>query len=119
MDFNKFFKSFHYALQGVKSAFGEQNMRVHLLGAICALITAFLTKLSTLEWCILVLVIALVFAAEMFNTAIEKVVDLASPEFHPLAKAAKDIAAGAVLVIACMSVIIGILIFIPKWMSLL
>ena len=61
------------------------------------------------------LVISLVIGAELFNTAMERVVDLASPNIHPLAKDAKDIAAGAVLVFASASVIIGILIFLPKW----
>ena len=118
MDFNKFFKSFGYAFQGIKTAFSEQNMRVHAVATVIVIVAGLLTRLTTVEWCIILVVIALVLAFEMMNTAIEKVVDLASPTIHPLAKAAKDIAAGAVLVIACMSVIIGILIFIPKWISL-
>ena len=118
MDKDKFFRSFGFAIEGIKVALKEQNLRLHLLSAIIVIILAILTGLTIIEWCIIVIVIFLVLAAEIFNTSIEKVVDLVSPNFHPLAKAAKDIAAGAVLVIASMSVIIGILIFIPKWISL-
>ena len=118
MDKQKFFRSFYYAFQGIVSSMKEQNMRIHLFAAIVTIVASIVTGLSILEWCIVIIVVALVIGAEMFNTAIEKVVDLVSPDFHPLAKLAKDIAAGAVLVFACMSVIIGILIFVPKWLSL-
>ena len=118
MDKDKFFRSFGFAIGGIKVALKEQNLRFYLLSAIIVIILAILTGLTIIEWCIIIIVIFLVLAAEIFNTAIEKVVDLVSPNFHPLAKAAKDIAAGAVLVIASMSVIIEILIFIPKWISL-
>ena len=115
MDIRKFFKSFGYAIQGVATAMSEQNFRFHLLSAITVVIAGLLTGLSITEWIIIVLVIALVIGAEMFNTAIERVVDLASPDYHPLAKQAKDIAAASVLVFAACSVIIGLLIFLPKW----
>ncbi|MEK4230038.1 diacylglycerol kinase family protein [Solibacillus sp. FSL H8-0538] len=115
MNVRKFFHSFGYAAQGIMTATKEQNMRFHLLCGAFVLIAGLWTGLSTTEWLILVLVTALVVATELINTAIERVVDLASPELHPLAKDAKDVAAGAVLVIACASVIIGVLIFIPKW----
>ena len=72
----------------------EQNFRFHVLSAVIVVIAGLLTGLSIMEWIIIVLVIALVIGAEMFNTAIERVVDLASPDYHPLAKQAKDIAAG-------------------------
>lgn len=116
MDWRKFVYSFRYALEGMRTALSEQNMRFHLVSAIVVLIAGARTGLSTLEWCVIIVVIGLVLAAEMFNTALERVVDLASPDIHPLAKQAKDIAAGAVLVIAGMSVIIGLLIFLPKWL---
>ena len=115
MDWRKFIFSFRYAIEGVLTALGEQNMRVHLFSAIVVVVAGLLTGLSVLEWCVIVVVIGLVIAVEMLNTALERVVDLASPDIHPLAKQAKDIAAGAVLVIAVMSVIIGLLIFLPKW----
>ncbi len=115
MDIRKFIKSFGYAIQGIVTAMSEQNFRFHVLSAVIVMIAGLLTGLSIMEWIIIVLVITLVMGAEMFNTAIERVVDLVSPDYHPLAKQAKDIAAAAVLVFAACSVIIGILIFLPKW----
>ena len=93
----------------------EQNFRFHLLSAVIVIIAGLFTGLSILEWIVIILVIALVIGAEMLNTAIERVVDLVSPDYHPLAKQAKDIAAASVLVFAACSVIIGMLIFLPKW----
>lgn len=115
MDIRKFIKSFSYAIQGIVTAMSEQNFRFHLLSTVIVVIAGFLTGLSITEWMIIVLVITLVIGAEMFNTAIERVVNLVSPDYHPLAKQAKDIAAASVLVFAACSVIIGILIFLPKW----
>ena len=116
MNVRKFFRSFRYAMEGILTAVNEQNFRFHLVSAIIVIIAGVLTGLTTVEWSIIVLVIFLVIGAELINTAIERVVDLASPEFHPIAKQAKDIAAGAVLVFALASVIIGLLIFLPKWL---
>lgn len=116
MNASKFFKSFRYAVAGIVTATKEQNLRFHLLSAVIVLLAGIFTGLSMMEWLIIVLVMALVIGTEMVNTAIERVVDLASPEIHPLAKEAKDIAAGAVLVFAVISVIIGLLIFLPKWL---
>lgn len=115
MDIRKFIKSFGYAAEGLLTAMGEQNIRFHYTSAAVVCVIGCFTGLSLVEWMILILVMALVIGAELFNTAIERVVDLASPEIHPLAKQAKDIAAGAVLVFAAASVIIGMLIFLPKW----
>ena len=115
MDIRKFIRSFGYAAEGLIIAMREQNIRFHYTSAAVVWLVGFFTGLSVMEWMILILVMALVIGAELFNTAIERVVDLASPEIHPLAKQAKDIAAGAVLVFAIASVIIGMLIFLPKW----
>jgi len=115
MDLRKYLRSFGYAFEGILTAWKEQNFRSHLISAVIVLIAGFFTGLSRVEWFIVLLLIALMFALEMMNTAIERVVDLASTELHPLAKQAKDIAAGAVLVFAVLSAIIGLLIFIPKW----
>ena len=79
----------------------------------------FLLKIKTAEWCILVLTIASVWGAEAMNAALERNVDLVTEEWKPLAKKAKDLAAGAVLIYAIGSVIIGIIIFLPKLISLL
>ncbi|MBD8028318.1 diacylglycerol kinase family protein [Ureibacillus sp. Re31] len=115
MDVHKLIKSFGYALFGIRTSLNEQNMRIHLFSAIIVVIAGALTGISITEWLILIIAMALVIGAEMMNTAIEAVVNLASPEYHPLAKQAKDVAAGAVLVFAVASVIIGLLIFLPKW----
>lgn len=114
---NSFLRSFKYAAQGIAAAVkGELNMKLHLLAAVIVILAAAMTGISTTEWLVILVLIAGMFALEMLNTAIERVVDLASPELHPLAKEAKDIAAGAVLVFAAASAIIGILIFLPKWL---
>ena len=118
MSARKFFRSFGYAVAGFLTATKEQNLRFHLFSAVIVIIAGILTGLSSTEWMIVTIVMALVIGAELINTAIERVVDLASPEIHPLAKDAKDIAAGAVLVFAVASVIIGLLIFLPKWLSI-
>ena len=115
MNASKLFKSFTYAFEGICTAFKQQNMKVHVVCAIAVAIAGLATGLSYVEWSILIIVIATVISLEMMNTAIEAVVDLASPSIHPLAKVAKDVAAGAVLVFAVASVIIGGLIFLPKW----
>ncbi|MFJ7735344.1 diacylglycerol kinase family protein [Lysinibacillus sp. NPDC097287] len=115
MDGRKFIRSFGYAFCGIVTACKEQNFKSHIISAVIVLIAGFFTGLSRIEWFIVLILIALIFALEMMNTAIERVVDLASPNIHPLAKQAKDIAAGAVLVFAVFSAIIGLLIFLPKW----
>ncbi|WP_445477804.1 diacylglycerol kinase family protein [Lysinibacillus irui] len=115
MDWRKYLRSFGYAIEGIITASKEQNFKSHIVSAIIVMFAGYLTGLSRIEWYIVLLLIALMFALEMINTAIERVVDLASPEIHPLAKQAKDIAAGAVLVFALFSAIIGLLIFLPKW----
>ena len=93
-------------------------MKIHFVSAVVVIIAGLLTGLNLVEWILIILLIALVISTEMVNTAIETIVNLVSPDFHPLAKKAKDVAAGAVLVFAIASVIIGLLIFIPKWFEL-
>ncbi|HSP23009.1 MAG TPA: diacylglycerol kinase family protein [Planococcus sp. (in: firmicutes)] len=116
MEGNKFFRSFKFAGQGIAAAVKrESNMKFHLAAAVAVILAAAMTGISSAEWLIIILLIGGMIALEMINTAIERVVDLASPERHPLAKESKDIAAGAVLVFAAASAIIGILIFLPKW----
>lgn len=115
MNVTKFIRSFHYALSGMKQAAAEQNFRVDIVAAVVVLAVSLLTGLSVIEWCIILLLIAGMLALEMINSAIERVVDLATHDIHPLAKAAKDIAAGAVLIYAFASVVIACIIFLPKW----
>jgi diacylglycerol kinase len=108
-------RSFGYAGKGIRIVFtSEPNMKIHLAIAIFVVIFGFVFSITITEWIMCLLCIGLVFGMEMMNTAIENVVDLASPKLHPLAGKAKDIAAGAVLLCAIISVIIGILIFGPK-----
>lgn len=107
--------SFKYAFQGIKQSYkGEQNLKIHTFIAILVIVFAFFLKISFFEWVTVLVLIGLVLMAEFFNTAIEYTVDLASPKIHPLAKAAKDTASAGVLVIAIISAIIGLLIFVPK-----
>lgn len=112
----KFFRSFRFAAEGIGAAFKrEQNIRFHLMAAIIVVLAGWLTRISHMEWLVVIILIAGVLALEMVNSAIERVVDLATTELHPFAKQAKDMAAGAVLVFAVASAIIGLLIFLPKW----
>ena len=113
-------QSFGYAFRGITEVFGsETNMKIHLVITALVIISGFVFAISIIEWMLCLLCIGLVVGAEMINTAIENVVDLVSPEQHPLAGKAKDIAAGAVLICAFISVIIGLLIFVPKVLPLI
>jgi diacylglycerol kinase (ATP) len=113
-------QSFGYAIRGIREVFGtEVNMKIHIVITFLVIICGIVLSISLIEWMFCLLCIGLVMGAEMINTAIENVVDLASPDQHPLAGKAKDIAAGAVLICAFISVIIGLLIFIPKGWHLL
>lgn len=115
----KFIAGFGYAFNGLWYTLRTQrNMRVHLSIALLALLVGLFLRISPVEFAIVFLTIVAVFAAEMFNTVLELCVDLASPEYSPLAKAAKDVAAGAVLFSAIISVIIGLLIFLPHIIAL-
>ncbi|KZE40087.1 diacylglycerol kinase [Bhargavaea cecembensis] len=119
MDVRKLFRSFRYAWRGVLHGFGtEQNFRFHVLAALIVTCAGWMTGLSQSEWMIVVLLYGGIFALELVNTAIERIVNLVSPEHHPLAGQAKDAAAGAVLLFAVASAIIGCVIFIPKWLNL-
>ena len=107
--------SFKYATEGIVQTYiGEQNLKIHTFIAILVIVFGFFLKISTIEWFFCLLLIGLVLMSEFFNTAIEYVVDLASPKVHPLAKAAKDTASAGVLIMSIMSAIVGGIIFIPK-----
>ena len=108
------------ALKGiVNSIKTEKNVKIDLLFAIVVIIAGIVFKISLLEWIICTILIGLVISAEIMNTAIEAVVDLVTRERHPLAGKAKDAAAGAVLILAIISAIIGSIIFIPKLIDLI
>lgn len=120
MNIHKFFKSFLFAFEGVVHVFkSEQNFRFHVLAAVIVLFASLFTGLSKWEWIIIVMLICGMFVIELVNASIERVVDLTSPELHPLAKQAKDLAAGACLVYAICTVIVGLIIFIPKWSGII
>ncbi|WP_428909166.1 diacylglycerol kinase family protein [Niallia sp. Krafla_26] len=107
--------SFKYALEGIlHGVISERNLKIHTVIAVIVILFGFLFKISSTEWMFIVIAIGGVYSLELMNTAIERIVDHVSPQYHPLAKQAKDVAAGAVLIYACMSVIIGCIIFIPK-----
>lgn len=109
-------KSFTYAFRGLRFAIdNERNMRIHLSVAVFVLEFSVIYGLKPQEYAILLIVFGLVIAAEMINTAIEALVDLSTPGYDSLAKIAKDVAAGAVLILAVISVIVGgILFFRPR-----
>jgi diacylglycerol kinase len=109
------FMAFLYAWDGVVySVKTQRSMKIHIVAALLAASLAWYYKISATETILLVLTIGGMIAAEMINTAIEAIVDMVSPDFHPLAKAAKDAAAGAVLTLAVASLIIGYILFFHR-----
>jgi diacylglycerol kinase len=113
--------SFKYALAGIWHVVRTQpNARIHLVIASVVVVLGIWLGLSITEWAIITLAIGLVLVAEAFNTVAEALVDLATAEYHPLAKIAKDVSAGAVLLMAVAAVVVGILILGPPlWRVLL
>lgn len=112
---NKFLMSFVYAFKGIKHAlYTQRNFRVHLLIAILVVVAGFFLNINSMEWLAIIIMMTIVFSAELFNTAIEGLVDLISPEYNKKAGIIKDCAAAAVLCTAIAAVIVGILIFAPK-----
>lgn len=113
-------KSFKYAFNGFKILFrDEHNARIHLLAAIVAIVLGWFLKISLTEWLAISIVIGLVFITEIINSCIENMADFISPEKHHQIKKIKDLAAAAVLLSAILAVVIGLLIFIPRFISLL
>lgn len=108
-------KSFVYATRGIISAYKtEQNLIVHTIALIINIVLMIIFKLSTIECVLIIIVITIVFALEMVNTAIEYAIDMAMPQIHPLAKISKDVASGAVLVSAIGALVVGLIIYLPK-----
>lgn len=105
-------KSFSYAMEGILYVVrNERNMQIHTVVALLAIIAGCWFHISVADWIIISIVIGGVFSLELINTAIEKTVDLITDSHHPLAKIAKDAAAGAVLIYAVVSIIVGVLLF--------
>ena len=112
---HRLFKSFSYAIDGLKYAFKyEQNILVHTLATILVIIAGFIFKISLSEWLVLALIIGLVIATELINTSIEATIDLVTKEIHPLAKIAKDCGSAAAFVSGVASAVICLVIFLPK-----
>ncbi|SRR5579875_145060 len=113
-EFAKFIAGFGHAFRGLWYALRTQrNMPVHLGAAILVTAAGILLHISAVEFAMLYVAIAGVFIAEMFNTVFELCVDIAQPEYHPLARIAKDVAAGAVLLSAIVAVVIGLFVLGP------
>lgn len=112
--YHKRILSFKYALTGIYQALKEEpNLKFHLFAGLLALIAGLVFQITTAEWIVLFLLIGLVISVELTNTAIEAVVDSFTDQQHPAAKKAKDISAGAVLIVAITALAIGVLIFLP------
>jgi len=113
-ELKKRIKSFGYAFKGIASLLKkEHNAWIHCLAIVVVTSLGFYFHITHIEWCIVLLCFGMVLAAEGFNTAIERLVDLVSPERHPVAGDVKDVAAGAVLICAIAAAIIGCIIFLP------
>ncbi len=108
---NTLLKSFIYAWQGIVATTEERNFRVHLLVGVLALVLCAVLRVPLSGWLSVIVCIGVVMATECVNTAIESLVDLASPGIHPLAKRAKDCAAGAVLIVSIMAVVVGLVVY--------
>ena len=113
-EWTKFIAGFGHAFRGLWYALRTQrNTRVHVSFAILAILLGIVLHISAVEFAMVFVAITGVFIAEMFNTVFELCVDLASPDYHPMAKIAKDVAAGAVLLSAMLAVVIGLFVFGP------
>lgn len=113
-------QSFKYAGSGIRLAImNEPNFRVHCSFAVMALFLALIMDFTTTEWLLLLFTISFVLIMELFNTALEAIVNLVSPEVRPNAKIAKDVSAGAVLLSAGVAVLVGVRLFLPKILLIL
>ncbi|MBO9638416.1 diacylglycerol kinase family protein [Siphonobacter aquaeclarae] len=108
----KFFRSVRYALHGLKvMVYSENNARIHLVSTVLVILLGIFLQIDFRDWFNLLLAITLVWVTEAINTAIEKMVDMVSPEYRKIAGEIKDLAAGAVLVAAIFALVIGIMVF--------
>ena len=115
----RFFNSFKYSMEGLEYAYkAEQSLTIHCLAVLVVMFLGLFFKITQFEWLVCFILFGLVMATELINTSLEAVVDLTCPEFHPLAKIAKDTASAAVFVFAVVAFISGLIIFIPYIMNL-
>ena len=116
-ELKKRIKSFGYAFKGIASLIRkEHNAWIHCIAIVVVTFAGFYFGITPTEWCIVTICFGLVLAAEGFNTAIERLVDLVSPEYHPIAGDVKDVAAGAVLICAICASIAGCIVFLPYFL---
>ena len=112
-------ESFVYAGRGIATLVRTQrNAWIHLLATATVTAAGFWVGLSRLEWALVVLSMVAVWTAEAINTAVEQLCDVASPEFHPRVRNAKDVAAGAVLLAAIGAAVVGALVFVPHFLAI-
>ena len=118
-DHPTFLRSFGYAMEGFRTAVTtERNIKVQLFVGVAAVVAGVLLHIDALSWVLVVLCIGLVLFAELVNTSIEAIVDLATQELHPLAKRAKDIAAASVFTLSITAAIVGLIVFVRAFMML-
>ena len=112
--------SFKYAIEGIWTSFKtERTMKIHIFIMILVIIAGIILKINKSEWIICIILFAIVIGSELFNTSIETIVDMVMPEKNEKAKIAKDVSAGAVLVVAIGAAIIGLVIFVPRILNIL
>lgn len=113
--------AFHNAFMGLRFIFtSERNAKIHLVATVLVIIAGIIFRISVVEWLSIIFAIGFVWVSESLNTAIEKITDLASPEYHELARITKDTAAAAVLLASITSAIVGVIVFLPRffqWIS--
>lgn len=113
-------RSFGYAFEGIRSLLrDEHNSRIHVFAMVCVVVCGFGLRISAMEWCVVALCCGSVLMAEAMNSAVEAIADLVSPEYHPLVKKAKDVAAAGVLMMAIATATAGLIIFLPKIFELI
>ena len=119
-DKRKFSSSIKYCLEGINFVItNESNFKKEIVIGIIALLLSYILKISRIEFIIILIMIALVLTSEIINTSIEKVVDLYTRDYNNLAKIAKDVSAGSVLVMSIFSLLVGVIIFLPKIINVL
>ena len=113
-------QSFRFALNGLKSLLKyEHNSRIHSIAAIAVIILGLLMKINLTEWSLLIIVIGMVFITELLNSSLESFADSMKPEWNDLIGKAKDYSAAAVLIAAFISLVVGVIIFVPKLLNLI
>jgi len=114
LSFKKWLESLNYAFEGIKYALGQQNFFLIVVIAIIVILLSFYFEISEIEWLIVILAMGLVISLEALNTIWEKTLDILEPQFSERVKNIKDLVAGAVVIACLTSLVIGIIIFLPK-----